>query len=94
MPFVINQNDAVFEKDLGKETVQATAAISEFNPDKSGARGVTAILEEKRSFGKNRGRQVRIADHLTYGNQRRRRGVSSELNFVLADRHQPSPRVR
>ena len=58
MTFVINQNDAVFEKDLGKETVQATAAISEFNPDKSGARGVTAILEEKRSFGKNRGRQV------------------------------------
>ena len=57
MTFVINQNDAVFEKDLAKETVQATAAISEFNPDKR-AREVTAILEEKRSFGKNRGRQV------------------------------------
>jgi hypothetical protein len=57
--FVINQNGVVFEKDLGKETVQATAAISEFNPDKSWkARGVTAILEEKRSFGKNRGSQV------------------------------------
>jgi hypothetical protein len=53
------------------------------NPDQSWkARGATVILDEKRSFGENRGRaSVRIADHFTYGNQRRRRGVSSELKL-------------
>ncbi len=34
MSFIVNQNGDVYEKDLGPETPQATAAITVFNPDK------------------------------------------------------------
>ena len=35
MIFVINKNGLVFQKDLGKNTDEVVAAITEFNPDKS-----------------------------------------------------------
>ena len=31
--FIINQNDVVFEKDLGKDTVNVAKAMTDFNPD-------------------------------------------------------------
>ena len=35
MTFVINQNGTVYQKDLGKTTDEAAAAMTEFNPYKT-----------------------------------------------------------
>jgi len=35
MTFIVNKDGVVLQKDLGKTTEQAAAAITEFNPDKS-----------------------------------------------------------
>jgi len=35
MTFLINQNGVIYQKDLGKTTAEAAAAMTEFNPDKS-----------------------------------------------------------
>jgi hypothetical protein len=35
MTFLINQGRVVYQKDLGKTTADAAAAMTEFNPDKS-----------------------------------------------------------
>jgi hypothetical protein len=35
MTFIVNENGVVYEKDLGAETGQLAAAMSEYNPDKS-----------------------------------------------------------
>jgi len=35
MTFMINQNGVVFQKDLGKNTDELAAKVTEFNPDKS-----------------------------------------------------------
>jgi len=35
MTFIINQNGVAFQKDLGKTTDQAAAAMTDFNPDSS-----------------------------------------------------------
>jgi hypothetical protein len=33
--FIINQNDIVYQKDLGKNTAKEAKAVTEFNPDKT-----------------------------------------------------------
>jgi hypothetical protein len=35
MTFLVNHDGVVLQKDLGKTTEQAAAAITQFNPDKS-----------------------------------------------------------
>jgi hypothetical protein len=35
MTFVVNQSGILFQKDLGKDTAQAAAAISAYDPDGS-----------------------------------------------------------
>jgi hypothetical protein len=35
MTFIVNQDGVVYEKDLGKETANIAAAMSEYNPDKT-----------------------------------------------------------
>ncbi len=35
MTFIINQNDVVYQKDLGKTTSDVASAMTDFNPDKS-----------------------------------------------------------
>jgi len=35
MTFLINQSGVVYQKDLGKTTDEAAAAMTEFNPDKT-----------------------------------------------------------
>ena len=35
MTFIVGQDGVVYEKDLGPETAQLAAAITEYNPDKS-----------------------------------------------------------
>ena len=37
MTFIVNQDDVVYESDLGPDTAKKAVAISEFNPDKSWA---------------------------------------------------------
>jgi Protein of unknown function (DUF2950) len=38
MTFIINQDDVVYQKDLGTDTAKEAAAISEFNPDETWSR--------------------------------------------------------
>jgi len=38
MTFIVNQDDVVYESDLGPDTAKMAAAISEFNPDKTWTR--------------------------------------------------------
>jgi len=38
MTFVVNQNGVVYQKDLGRDTVKAAAAMKLYNPDKSWAK--------------------------------------------------------
>jgi hypothetical protein len=35
MTFMINQDGVVWQRDLGKDTAQAAAAIEQFNPDET-----------------------------------------------------------
>jgi hypothetical protein len=35
MTFIVGQDGVVYEKDLGPETAQLAAAITEYNPDKT-----------------------------------------------------------
>jgi hypothetical protein len=33
MTFIVNQDDVVYEKDLGSDTARLAAAVTEYNPD-------------------------------------------------------------
>ena len=35
MTFIVNQDGKVFEKDLGDQTAELAAAMTEYNPDKT-----------------------------------------------------------